>query len=61
MKFVKELTKFDNLDAFDAGGYGGNFRPNKGFDGGSDTITVGSKMNDDDSDFMNNTNEEVPF
>lgn len=61
LKFVKELTKFDNIDAFDSGGYGGNFRPNKSFDGGADTITVGSKMNDDDSDFMNNSNEEVPF
>ena len=60
LKFVKELTKFDNLDSFDTSGYGG-FKANKGFDTGSDTITLGSKMNDDDTGFLNNSNEEVPF
>jgi replicative DNA helicase len=61
LKFVKELTKFDNLDSFDTGAYGGGFKANKGFDKSSDTITLGSKMNDDDSGFLNNSNEEVPF
>ena len=60
LRFVKELTKFDNLDAFDNSTYGG-FKANKNFESGSDTITLGSKMNNDDNDFLTNTNEEVPF
>ncbi len=62
LRFIKELTKFDNLDSFDTGAYGG-FKPNKSFGGNSGnsaTITVSSKMNEDD-DFLTNTNEEVPF
>lgn len=60
LRFVKELTKFDNLDSFDNSTYGG-FKANKNFESGSDTITLGSKMNNDDNDFLTNTNEEVPF
>jgi replicative DNA helicase len=65
LKFIKELTKFDNLDSFDTGGYGGGFKANKSFEkannsGNSATITVSSKMNEDD-DFLNNSHEEVPF
>lgn len=61
LKFIKELTKFDNLDAFDTMNYGSTFKPNKSFgEGNSATITVSSKMNDDD-DFLNNSHEEVPF
>jgi replicative DNA helicase len=62
LRFIKELTKFDNLDSFNTGAYGG-FKPNKSFSGGSGnsaTITVSSKMNEDD-DFLTNSNEEVPF
>jgi replicative DNA helicase len=61
LKFVKELTRFDNLDAFDSMDYGSGFSPNKEFEGSSDTITLGSKMNDDDDDLLNNLNDEVPF
>jgi len=61
LRFVKELTKFDNLDSFDNSAYGGGFKANKNFESGSDTITLGSKMNNDDNDFLTNTNEEVPF
>lgn len=60
LKFIKQLTKFDNLDAFDQMDYGSGFAPNKDFEKSSDTITVGSKMNDD-NDFLTNSNEEVPF
>lgn len=61
LKFVKELTRFDNLDAFDTMDYGSGFSPNKGFDSAADTITVGSKMNDDDDDFSTNLDEDIPF
>jgi replicative DNA helicase len=62
LRFIKQLTKFDNLDAFDEMDYGSGFAPNKSFEAGSsDTITVASKMNDDDEDFLSNTSEEVPF
>lgn len=62
LRFIKELTKFDNLDAFDVGNYGSTFKPNKSFgDGNSATITVSSKMNDDEDDFLNNSHEDVPF
>ena len=61
LRFVKELTKFDNLDTFDTMDYGG-FAPNRNFDSGTDTITVGSKMNDDDGvDFNTKTDEDLPF
>ncbi|MFT4602192.1 MAG: replicative DNA helicase [Arenicella sp.] len=60
LKFIKELTRFDNLDAFDSMDYGSGFSPNKEFEGHADTITLGSKMNDD-SDPLNNMNDEVPF
>ncbi len=62
LKFIKELTKFDNLDSFDAGPYGG-FKANKTFDKGNNsaTITVSSKMNEEDDDFLNNSNDEAPF
>lgn len=60
LKFVKELTRFDNLDAFDTMDYGSGFAPNRQFENSSDTITVGSKMNDDD-DLLTNFDDEVPF
>lgn len=63
LKFVKELTKFDNMDTFDTMDYGGGFSPNVDFESGA-TITVGSKMNDDDDDGMDfNTkmDENLPF
>ncbi|MCG8578058.1 MAG: replicative DNA helicase [Flavobacteriales bacterium] len=60
LRFIKELTKFDNLDSFDTMDYGSGFSPNKDFEASADTITLGSKMNDDD-DFLSNTNDEVPF
>ena len=60
LRFIKQLTKFDNMDAFDEMDYSGGFAPNKNFDSAAETITLGSKMNDD-NDFLHNTNEEVPF
>ena len=60
LKFVKELTRFDNLDAFDSMDYGSGFTPNKEFESNADTITLGSKMNDDD-DLLNNLNDDMPF
>ena len=60
LRFVKELTRFENLDAFDTMDYGSGFAPNKDFENSGDTITLGSKMNDDD-DFLTNTDDEVPF
>ena len=62
LKFVKELTRFTNIDAFDPGDVA-SFGPNGDFDSegnGTGTITVGSKMNNDD--FSSNiTDDEVPF
>lgn len=60
LKFVKELTRFDNLDAFDTMDYGSGFAPNKDFETSADTITLGSKMNDDD-DPLANTTDDIPF
>ncbi|UKN01734.1 replicative DNA helicase [Paracrocinitomix mangrovi] len=60
LKFIKELTRFDNLDAFDTMDYGTSFVPNKDFDNSSDTITLGSKMNDDDIPLGNNL-DDIPF
>ena len=60
LRLIKQLTKFDNMDAFDEMDYSGGFAPNKNFDSAAETITLGSKMNDD-NDFLHNTNEEVPF
>ena len=60
LKFIKELTRFDNLDAFDSLDYGAGFSPNKDFENSSDTITLGSKMNEDD-DLLTNFDDEVPF
>ncbi|WP_035846345.1 replicative DNA helicase [Crocinitomix catalasitica] len=60
LRFIKQLTKFDNLDSFDADDHSSGFSPNKEFEQSSDTITLGSKMNDE-NDFLTNTNEEVPF
>ena len=61
LKFVKELTKFDNLDAFDTGVYG-TFKPNTGFEGKNvATITVKSKMNQDDDDFLTTSQDDPPF
>ena len=60
LRFVKELTRFENLDAFDTMDYGSGFAPNKDFENSNDTITLGSKMNEDD-DFLTNTEDEVPF
>ncbi len=61
LRFIKQLTKFDNLDAFDDMDYGSGITPSKDFEAASETITRGSKMNNDDDDFLNNTSEEVPF
>ena len=62
LRFIKHLTRFDNLDSFDEPEFATtSFSPNKDFENsGADTITLGSKMNDD-NDFLTNTNEEVPF
>ncbi|MBK7129766.1 MAG: replicative DNA helicase [Crocinitomicaceae bacterium] len=61
LKFVKELTKFDNLDAFDNGVYG-TFKPNTGFESNNvATITVKSKMNQDDDDFLTTSQDDPPF
>jgi replicative DNA helicase len=40
--------------------YGAGFSPNKDFENSSDTITLGSKMNEDD-DLLTNFDDEVPF
>ncbi|MCC7454877.1 MAG: replicative DNA helicase [Crocinitomix sp.] len=60
LRFIKQLTKFDNLDAFDNSSLSGGFSPNRNFESSAETITVGSKMNDD-NDFISNLGEEVPF
>jgi replicative DNA helicase len=60
LRFIKQLTKFDNLDAFDNSSFSGGFAPNRNFESSAETITVGSKMNDD-NDFISNLGEEVPF
>jgi replicative DNA helicase len=60
LRFIKQLTKFDNLDAFDNSSLSGGFAPNRNFESSAETITVGSKMNDD-NDFISNLGEEVPF
>lgn len=60
LRFIKQLTKFDNLDAFDNSSFNGGFAPNRNFESSAETITVGSKMNDD-NDFISNLGEEVPF
>jgi replicative DNA helicase len=60
LRFIKQLTRFENLDTFDTTNYGTGFSPNKEFDENSDTITIGSKMNDDDSPIANNT-DDIPF
>ncbi|MCB9222961.1 MAG: replicative DNA helicase [Crocinitomicaceae bacterium] len=61
LKFIKELTRFDNLDAFETSSFGTGFSPNRDFENTSDTITLGSKMNDDEDDLLSNTHDEVPF
>jgi replicative DNA helicase len=61
LKFIKELTRFDNLDAFETSSFGTGFTPNVDFENNSDTITLGSKMNDDEDDLLSNTHDEVPF
>ena len=48
MKFVQRLAKFTNFDTFAEGPvFGGGMQPNAAFTQPK-TITVGSKMNDDD-------------
>ncbi len=59
LRFIKELTRFDNLDSFDTMDYGAGFSPNKNFEDITDTITLESKMNDDD--FKTNLDEDIPF
>ena len=61
LRFIKELTRFDNLDAFDTMDYGSGFTPNKSFDDDSDTMIVGSKMNDDEDSPLENTTDDIPF
>ena len=63
LKFIKELIRFDNLDAFSEMDYGSKFTQNNSFDqegGNSGTYTVGSKMNEDD--FPGSIlDDDVPF
>ncbi len=63
LRYIKNLTKFANMDTFgraEFGGYGSG-------DSGTETITLASKMNDDDNDddgpaFTNSpTDKDVPF
>lgn len=61
LKFVKELTRFDNMDAFNTGAYGSGFSRNLEFENNSDTITLGSKMNDDDDSPLANSHDDIPF
>ena len=52
LRFVGHLARFENLDSFDSGEDSlMQMTPNAEFDSeGPNTITVGSKMNDDDAD-----------
>ena len=61
LRFIKELTRFDNLNAFESVQTG--MVPNGDFDDTAETITLGSKMNDedDDVDFNKLSPDEVPF
>jgi len=66
LRFISELTRFVDFDAFDTMDYGNNASQmgvNNDFDAegsNSGTYTVGSKMNNDD--FTTNiTDDEVPF
>jgi len=67
LKFIKELTRFVDNDTFDAmtatGNTSSSMNVNNDFDNdgsGFDTVTLGSKMNNDDFDTNINDNE-VPF
>lgn len=66
LRFIKELIRFDNLDAFAEMDYGSKFTQNNDFDqesgqgGDSGTYTVGSKMNEDSSS-GSILDDDVPF
>lgn len=69
LRFIKQLTKFDNLDAFDeyengALGYGKQgglgISSNKAFDEKPETMTMQSRMNDDE-DVFSADSENPPF
>ena len=59
LKFVKDFAKFENLDT--SYGEPGSLDGNAGFDQ-FQTITMQSRMNDNDNDFFNKENDdEAPF
>jgi replicative DNA helicase len=72
LKFIPQFAKFDNLDTFDMGAEQPDglsaMTPDGSFDEASNTMTVGSKMNDMDDDddtfggaFNPSPGEEEPF
>jgi replicative DNA helicase len=66
LRFIKELTKFTNLDTFGKAEFGG-YTYSKSGSGNSNTYTVGSKMNEEDEnddggpEFNTTKDEDVPF
>ena len=69
LKFIGKYAKFDNLDTFDQGDFGGDFsmgmQPNTDFESdGGGFMTVQSKMNDDNDPFdaeFGDDEDESPF
>lgn len=69
LRFIKQLTKFDNLDAFDEFKLPGvqasdsGMASNRDFDANPETMTMQSRMNDDDDDvaFSTKIDDNVPF
>ena len=57
LKFVKNFAKFENLDM--SYGTGGNLEGNDGFDQ-FQTITMQSRMNDNENDIFNKENDDEP-
>ena len=66
---IKQLTKFDNLVAFDEFQLPGaqtndsGMSSNRNFDSNPETMTMQSRMNDDDDDvaFSTKMDDNVPF
>ncbi|MDH5367915.1 MAG: replicative DNA helicase [Cyclobacteriaceae bacterium] len=63
LKFIGKFTKFTDLDAMDFSGGFGDASGVSNFDSGAGTITLGSKLNDDNppTGLESGNDEEVPF
>lgn len=67
LRFIGQLAKFANFDTFDDDNpFASAMKPNQQFAGQPQTVTIGSRMNDeeddaDDDNFLGNAGEEPPF